>query len=44
MKAAAYTAELFGDKVGRQGCLWVGDAALPQERVHCLVETESCVG
>ena len=30
-EAAAYTAELFGDKVGRQGCLWVGDAALPQE-------------
>jgi len=30
-ETAAYTAELFGDKAGRQGCLWVGDAALPQE-------------
>lgn len=29
--SAACTAELFGDKNGRAGCLWVGDAALPQE-------------
>lgn len=44
-ETAAYTAELFGDKAGRQGCLWVGGRRpATGGRIYRLAEAKSRVG
>ena len=42
-EAAAYTAELFGDKVGVKAACGGGCRPAAGGCVHCLVEAESCV-